>query len=98
MKYEIHSTAIFDRWLGFLKDRSVKNRVLARFSRLENGNFGDAKSVSGDLYELRFVFGGGLRIYYTMRAEKIVLLLSGGDKSTQSKDIKKAQIMLDALE
>jgi len=98
MSYEITTTAIFDRWFKGLKDRSTRNRVLARFVRLENGNFGDCKSLNNELFELRFFFAGGLRIYYTIRDGQIVLLLSGGDKSSQSKDIETAKQMLAELE
>ena len=62
------------------------------------GNFGDHKQLSTQLYELRFVVGGGLRIYYTIRGKKIILLLTGGNKSSQSKDIATAKDMLNELE
>lgn len=96
--YELRSTETFDKWLASLKDRSVKNRLLARLGRVENGNFGDFKQVGGNLYELRFFFGGGLRVYYTVRDGRVVLLLAAGDKSTQAKDIEKAAEILRDLE
>jgi len=98
MIYELRSTETFDKWLASLKDRSVKNRLLARLGRVENGNFGDFKQVGGNLYELRFFFGGGLRVYYTVRDGRVVLLLAAGDKSTQAKDIEKAAEILRDLE
>ena len=61
---------------------------------MENGSFGDCKQLSGNLFELRFFFAGGLRIYYTIRAEKIVLLLAGGGKATQHKDIATAEKLM----
>jgi len=67
MKYELRSTAHFDKWFARLKDSAVKLRVLARLSRVENGNFGDFKQISTNLFELRFFFGSGLRIYYTIQ-------------------------------
>lgn len=67
MSYEIASTDLFDKWLRGLKDRTTKNKVLARLARVENGNFGDFKHLNG-----------GLRIYYTIRNQQVVLLLSGG--------------------
>ncbi|WP_420641653.1 type II toxin-antitoxin system RelE/ParE family toxin [Candidatus Leptofilum sp.] len=98
MRYEIASTAVFDKWFKGLKDRTTRNKVLARINRVENGNFGDFKSLGDNLYELRFFFGGGLRIYYTIRDNRLVLLLRGGDKSKQSRDIEKARQMIQELE
>ena len=98
MIYEIASTSEFDKWLKSLKDRSTKNKVLTRLARVENGNFGDFKKLSDDLFELRFLFGAGIRIYYTLRNNLIVLLLFGGDKSGQQKDIEKAKRILNELE
>jgi len=80
-----------------LKDVVVKRKVLARLDRLKNGNFGDFKRIDKNLFELRFFFGSGLRIYYTICGKQIVLLLVGGDKSSQSKDIKHAKQILDEL-
>ncbi len=94
MAYELVSTPVFEKWLKSLKDRSVRNRVLARLARIENGNFGDHKQLSPDLYELRFFFHGGLRIYYSICDGKIVLLLYGGNKSSQKNDIEKAALLL----
>lgn len=98
MKYEITSTFFFDKWLKGLKDRTTRNKVLARIDRVQNGNFGDFKSLGNNLFELRFFFGGGLRIYYTIRNHQVVLLLNGGSKSNQSRDIEKARQMIQELE
>ncbi len=98
MKYELQSNAHFDKWFSRLKDSSAKTKVLARLDRVENGNFGDFKQISLELFELRFFFGSGLRIYYTIRENKVVILLAGGDKSTQAKDIQKATDFLNELE
>jgi putative addiction module killer protein len=98
MKYELQSTQSFNHWLAKLKDRPVKNQLLSRLARIENGNFGDTKTLSAGLYELRCFFGGGIRIYYTIRNQRIILLLVGGDKSSQNRDIEKAKTILDALE
>jgi putative addiction module killer protein len=76
----------------------VKRKVLARLDRLKNNNFGDYKRIDNNLFELRFFFGSGLRIYYTIRNKHIILLLVGGDKSSQDNDIKKAKRILDELE
>ncbi|BAP56424.1 addiction module antitoxin RelB [Thioploca ingrica] len=98
MKYEIVSTNIFDKWFAELNDAVIKRKVLARIARVENGHFGDFKHIAVDLYELRFFFGSGLRIYYTIHSDQVVLLLVGGDKSSQSQDIKKAKQLLNELE
>lgn len=97
MKYTLHSTKTFNSWLSGLKDRTVKNQLLSRLARVENGNFGDFKALDLNLFELRCFFGGGLRVYYTIRHEQIVLLLAGGNKSSQSRDIDKAKDLLNTL-
>ncbi len=98
MRYEIEKTANVNKWLCSRKNRSYRIRLLARFERIQNGNFGDYKPITKGLFELRFFFGSGLRIYYTVKHNKIVLLLVGGDKSTQRKDIELAKQLLDDLE
>ena len=97
MKYELRSTNQYDKWFARLKDSSVIVRVLARLDRIENGNFGDFKRIDSGLFELRFFFGSGLRIYYTIQNGRVVVLLAGGDKSTQTKDIEKATTLLNEL-
>lgn len=72
-------------------EKTVRARIDARMDRLELGNFGDHKRLAGDLYELRFPFGPGYRLYYALDGEKIILLLCAGDKSSQQADIQKAQ-------
>ena len=98
MSYQLHATKDFNKWLRKLKDKNTKIKILARLDRMENGNFGDYKQVQTDLFELRFFFGGGLRIYYTIRDNRIIFLLVGGNKSSQQRDIQKAQSMLLELE
>jgi len=93
----IHRTAEFDRWVRALRDRKVRARILARIVSAQHGNFGDFKSIGGGLSEMRIHFGSGYRVYYTRRAETVYLLLAGGDKSTQAKDIKRAQDMVREL-
>lgn len=80
----------FIEWFNSL-DNSIKQRVLKRIHQLEDGNYGDFKKLSVDLSELRLKFGSGYRIYYTEEDNTIILILCAGDKSTQPKDIKKAQ-------
>jgi putative addiction module killer protein len=80
-----------------LKDKTVKNQLLSRLARVENGNFGDTKTLAADLFELRCFFGGGIRVYYTIRYQQVVLLLAGGDKGSQDRDIEKAKAILETL-
>lgn len=81
----------FVEWLESLKDKTIRFRIKERLDRVSLGNFGDCKSLKDGLMGLRFKFGSGYRIYYGEDDDSIVLLLCGGDKSTQSKDIKKAR-------
>lgn len=98
MEYTLRSTKKFQKWLSKIKDQRTKEKILVRLDRIENGNFGDYKQVSSNLFELRFFFGGGLRIYYTVCNSQIIFLLVGGDKSSQRSDIEKARRMLDEME
>ena len=77
-------------WLNSLKDRQGLARIAARLLRLENGNFGDCKSVGDGVWELRIDTGPGCRVYYAIENKKLILLCHGGDKSSQSTDITKA--------
>jgi putative addiction module killer protein len=97
MKYELQSTQTFNHWLSKLKDRTVKSQLLSRLAWVENGNFGDTKTLAGNLFELRCFFSGGIRVYYTIRHQRIVLLLVGGDKGSQDRDIEKAKAILETL-
>lgn len=85
----------FATWLSKL-DQKTKARVAARLDRVADGNFGDHKSVGEGVYELRLFFGPGYRIYYGIVGRRIILLLAGGDKKNQSKDIKIAKRLLDS--
>jgi len=96
--YEIKSTKVFSKWLGKLKDMRGRISIARRIERMENDNFGDVKSVGTNISELRIPTGPGYRVYFTKREEKIIILLVGGDKSTQSKDIKKAEELLEEYE
>ena len=81
----------FKKWLNSLRDKSTVARVNARITRIETGNFGDAKSVGDGVIELRLTFGSGYRVYFGMDGDRLVILLTGGDKSTQDKDISTAK-------
>ena len=87
---EIRETAVYARWFTRLKDREARARILIRIRRLSLGNPGDAKSVGGGVFELRIDYGPGYRVYFVRRGETLIILLSGGDKSTQTADIRAA--------
>ncbi|CAA6817107.1 MAG: FIG022160: hypothetical toxin [uncultured Sulfurovum sp.] len=93
--YEVKSTDLFSKWLSKLKDMKGRMAVVRRIERMEHGNFGDVKSVGTNISELRITTGPAYRVYFTKRDEEIIILLVGGDKSTQSKDIKKAHELLE---
>lgn len=88
--YLIKQTELFSKWLYKLKDIKGKVSILRRIDRMKKGNFGDYKSLSDEISELRLTTGPGYRIYYTKKDDEIIVLLVGGDKSSQSKDIEKA--------
>ena len=87
----INKTEEFDRWLRNLRDQVAKRAINTRISRIAVSNFGDSKSVGEGVMELRIHVGPGYRIYFTMVGSEVVLLLVGGDKSSQNQDIDKAK-------
>jgi len=91
MLYRIKKTYYFEKWIGSLKDMRGKIAIVRRIERMSQGNFGDVKSVGESISELRLQIGPGYRVYFAKEAERIIILLVGGDKSTQSKDIEKAK-------
>lgn len=90
MVYFIEKTQEFDKWLRKLKDKTAKAKVLFRLLRVEKGNLGDVKPVGKGLSELRISHGKGYRVYFKLVDRQLILLLIGGDKSSQEKDIEKA--------
>ena len=86
----IHTTDAFYGWFSKLADKLAARRIQVRIDRAEDGNFGDCKPVGEGVSEMRIHFGPGYRVYFTQRGLDIVILLAGGDKSTQAKDIKSA--------
>lgn len=87
---EVVKSATFDRWQRKLKDRQAAARVAIRIDRLAMGNPGDVKPVGHGVSELRINYGPGYRIYYLREGDRVILLLCGGDKSTQAADIQTA--------
>ena len=86
----LRTTPEFDRWLRKLRDDKTRERIIHRIMRLEEGFPGDQKHVGQGVWELRLHFGPGYRLYYTQRNQEWVLLLAGGDKGSQEKDLKLA--------
>ncbi|WP_223462755.1 MULTISPECIES: type II toxin-antitoxin system RelE/ParE family toxin [unclassified Pseudomonas] len=87
---EFERSQVFADWLNSLRDTIGKARIIARLRAAEYGNFGDCEPVGAAVYEMRVHYGPGYRMYFTRRDEVIYLLLIGGDKSTQKRDIKRA--------
>jgi len=87
---EIRQTAVYARWFDGLRDRQARAQIDLRIRRLSLGNPGDAKPVGEGVSELRVDYGPGYRVYFTQRGETLAVLLAGGDKRTQARDIKKA--------
>ena len=88
---EIQRTRVYERWFRRLRDRQARRRINDRIQRLSSGNFGDMRSVGEGVSELRIHHGPGYRVYFTRRGESIVVLLAGGDKDSQRRDIGTAQ-------
>lgn len=88
--HEILKSSTFDAWLRRLRDRDAKARIEVRIRRLSLGNPGQSRSLAGGINELTIDYGPGYRVYYTFKGKTLILLLCGGDKSTQSKDIRLA--------
>lgn len=96
--FTVLQTEVFQDWLDALKDVRGRVRIAAQLRRIEAGNLGDWKTVGGGVSEMRVDFGPGYRLYFTRRQNIIIVMLAGGDKSTQARDIKRAQALLQQLE
>lgn len=90
---EVRETEIFSDWIGSLRDRRARARIVLRLARLRRGLFGDAKAVGDGVSELRIDEGPGYRAYFTRRGDMIVILLCGGDKGSQPRDIERAKAL-----
>jgi len=95
---EIRKTEIFTKWFDGLKDRRARARIQARIDRVEMGNFGDVAPVGEGISELRIFYGPGYRVYFIQRSSVVIILLSGGDKSTQVSDITRAKEIAKQIE
>ncbi len=87
---EVRQTEVFARWFEGLRDRNARARIDARIRRLSLGNPGDVEPVGEGVSEMRIDYGPGYRVYYAQRGRTLVILLAGGDKGTQDRDIKNA--------
>jgi len=96
--FEVRQTTTFRDWLDNLKDDRAQKRIAQRIVRLQGGLFGDAKSVGDTISELRIDYGPGYRVYFTRRGSVVVVLLCGGDKGSQKRDIKLAKELAADLE
>jgi len=90
-QFTILQTEVFRDWLNGIRDRKARLRIDDRLKRLASGNAGDTKSVGDGVQELRLHYGPGYRIYYMWKGDVLIILLNGGDKSTQARDIAKAK-------
>jgi len=94
----IRKTLVYAQWIDNLRDLQGRARILVRVERLAGGNPGDVKPVGGGVSEMRIHCGPGYRVYFTQRGQDIVILLAGGDKSSQPKDIQSALQLANNLE
>jgi putative addiction module killer protein len=95
MKFRVARTEAFIRWFDALRDRKGQTIIARRIERVAGGNLGDVKSIGRGLHELRIVFGPGYRIYFTYQDDVLVVLLTGGDKASQKRDIAAARAMIE---
>jgi len=95
---EVRQTVRFATWLAALRDDRARARILRRLDRAGNGNLGDVAPVGGGVSEMRIFYGPGYRVYFVQRGMELIVLLCGGDKSTQSADIEEAKALAWELE
>ena len=96
--FTVRQTQEFQDWLDGLRDIKAQLRIVARLRLAEAGNLGDWKPIGNELSEMRVAFGPGYRLYFTKRQNILIVMLAGGDKSTQARDIRRAQKILQQLE
>ncbi|MBR0129058.1 MAG: type II toxin-antitoxin system RelE/ParE family toxin [Neisseriaceae bacterium] len=90
MRYTVEKTDEFNAWFSTLKDKQAQRSISVRAVRAEQGNFGNYRPLRCGVSEMKIDIGKGYRVYYTIRRQKVIFLLCGGDKSTQDEDIKRA--------
>jgi putative addiction module killer protein len=95
---QIRQSVSFRKWLVRLEDRTAKARLVRRIERLAGGNAGDHRFLGAGLFEMRDDFGPGYRIYYMHRGDELIILLVGGDKASQARDILRARQMIEQLD
>lgn len=96
--YTVIETEQFIQWFNSLKDRTTRARLQRRLRKASLGNLGDCKSVGDNVWEMREVFGPGWRMYYVLHGSTIIMMLGGGDKSSQKKDIERAKALAQELQ
>lgn len=96
--YTVRETLQFSAWLNGLSDGMTHRRLARRLERAQHGNLGDVRAVGDEVWEMREFFGPGWRMYYVRRGDSLIVMLGGGDKSTQSADIAKAKTLALTLE
>ena len=94
---EVRQTTRFATWLAGLRDDRARARILKRLDRAGQGNLGDVAPVGGGVSEMKIFYGPGYRVYFVQRGSELIVLLCGGDKSTQSADIEEAKAMAKAI-
>lgn len=93
--YTVLRSSLFDAWLSNLRDGRAHARIASRIKTVQRGSLGDYKSLDGGLFELRIDYGPGYRVYFTRKEDLIILLLIGGAKSSQKRDITRARAMME---
>ena len=94
MQFQIARTEAFSRWFDAMRDRRGQTIIARRIERVAGGHLGDVKSLGGGLHELRIAFGPGYRVYFAFSGGRLIVLLCGGDKSSQKRDIAAARDMI----
>ena len=95
---EVRQTDVYARWFGRLRDRRARAHINIRIRRLSLGNPGNARPVGGGVSELRIDYGPGYRVYYVQRRRSVIVLLAGGDKDSQGRDVRRALKLANDLE
>jgi putative addiction module killer protein len=96
--YQVQQTDVFSKWLAALRDPKGTARIVARIDSARLGNLGDSRSLGGGLHEMRIFAGPGYRLYFARRGQVVIVLLCGGDKSSQQRDIARAKQLLAEME